>query len=436
MTPTSSAREPDGAPGTGNVLVVYSMLDHPLRESVRDHLCAFRRYSQRRCFYLNLAVRRVPAWLRRAPFDLLVFHTTFLSKRSSPAYFERLRERARPLKALDAVRIALPQDEYLPPASLCEFIDEFGIDYVFSVAPPSEWPTIYPSVDRSRVRISRVLTGYLDRGAIDRMERLGAPSGDRPVDIGYRAKDLPPWLGRHARLKAEMAARVAEAAPAKGLVCDISTRAEDTLLGGDWLRFLLSCKYTIGAEGGASLLDRDGTIRARTERFLAEHPGASFEEVEASCFPGRDGSFGLVALSPRHLEACATRTCQVLVEGDYNGVLEAGRHYIPLRRDLGNLDEVLETVKRDDRRQVIVEAAYRDVVASGAYTYERFVSEVEAAALGGRGAAPPPRALDGLREMRSRVGERLSCLEVVARVRLGGRALRMGARLRRSPPRG
>jgi hypothetical protein len=409
----------------GNTLVVYSVLEHPLRESVSDHLEAFRRYSSRPCIYLNLAVRRVPRALAREQIDMVVFHTTFLSKRGSPDYWRVMLERARPLKEIAAgTRVALPQDEYLPPAALCDFIREFGVDHVFSVAPESQWPAIYPSLDRERVRLHRVLTGYLEPRALRRIERLSRSARGRAVDIGYRAKDLPPWLGRQAQLKVEIARAFADAAPRHGLSTDISTRPEDTLLGEEWLAFLLRCKYTIGVEGGASVLDRDGSLRAKVAAYLAEHPGASFEEVERACFPGRDGEFGLVALSPRHLEACATRTCQALVEGEYDVVLEANRHYLPLRADFSNLDEVLDEMRSDERREEIVDAAYRDVVASGRYTYARLVELVEREALGGPGDPGRARLHWKLRELLSRA-------EVIARARLGGAVLRAFGRLRR-----
>ena len=130
-------------------------------------------------------------------------------------------------------------------------------------------------------------------------------------------------------------------------------------------------------------------MRRCCERVLAERPDATFEELERECFPGRDGEFGLVALSPRHLEAVADRTCQVLIEGDYDGVLQPDRHYIPLRRDFSNLDEVLETMRRDEERERIVETAYREIVASGAWSYPRFVQRLEDTALG---VAPPTAA--------------------------------------------
>jgi len=114
--------------------------------------------------------------------------------------------------------------------------------------------------------------------------------------------------------------------------------------------------------------------------YELDHPDATFAEVEATCFPGRDGELELFAVSPRHLEACVSRTCQVLVRGAYNGVLEADKHYIPLEPDFSNLDEVLETMRRDDRRAAITEAAFRDVVESGRWTYRGFVRSVEAVA--------------------------------------------------------
>jgi hypothetical protein len=370
-------------------LVVHATLDRQLRESVADHLYALRRYSRRPTIYLNLAVQRPPRWLRRVPLDLVVFHTTFLSKRGTPAYWQKLVDRARPLKQLDAVSVALPQDEYLPPARLCDFVEEFGIDHVFSVAPESQWPVIYPTVDRERTRISHALTGYLEPRTVARIERAAAGT-ERTIDVGYRAKNLPAWLGRHARLKTQIGDAFARAAPEHGLSTDISMRPEDVLTGGDWVRFLASCRYTVGVEGGASVLDHDGSLRTCCERVLAERPAATFEELEAECFPGRDGEFGLVALSPRHLEAVATRTCQVLIDGEYDGVLKPDRHFIPLRRDFSNLDDVLETMRRDEDRERIVETAYREIVASGDWSYPRFVERLEETTVGGppRGASP------------------------------------------------
>lgn len=358
------------------IVVAYAARDYPLRATIAEHLYAFRRYADADCLYVNLGIGGVPAHVRRARADMVVLHTSLLSTRWDPELFATVRARAEPLRELGRVRAAMPQDEFIHTTALEELLAELAVTDVFSVAAPGEWANIYPNVDRGRVRFHQVLTGYLDRRAVARIQRIAAQMPARPIDIGYRAWAGAPWLGRHGLIKQQIGDAFARAARARGLAVDISTRDEDTFLADDWYRFLCSCRYTIGVEGGASIIDRDGALKASTERYLAEHPGASFDDVEAACFPGREGSLRLRALSPRHLEACATRTCQILVEGDYNGVLVPGRHYLPLAPDLSNLGDVLDVLGDEPRRQQIVEAAWRDVVASGAVTYERMVQTV------------------------------------------------------------
>jgi hypothetical protein len=413
-----------------NILVVYSLVQYPPRQTVRDAIEAFGKYSRARCFYLNLAVRKPRWWLGRVPFDAVVFHTTFLSERWNPPAFRRVVRRAERLKGKGR-SVILPQDEFLRSRFLEDFVDSFGVEHIFSVGSPETWPQLYPRVI-DRVGLLRVLTGYLDPRAFARIERIVAANEQRPIDIGYRAWRAAPWLGRHGKLKVEIADAMSEAARARGLRVDISTRPSDAIHGDDWYRFLASCKYTIGVEGGASVHDADGSVKECSDQYVAHHAGAEFEEVEAACFPGRDGEIDYRAISPRHLEACATRTCQVLVEGDYNGVLEAGRHYVPLRADLSNLDEVLDVVQSDVQRQRIIDAAYDDVVASGGYTYERLVRDVEAIAFRESPVAADSRALR-LTHRLSRAAERISWAKVAIYVAAARRLRALALRLLPEP---
>lgn len=358
-----------------NILICYYG-EYPARISNIDHLYSFSRYSGQRCFYLDMGVQKIPRYLKRISFDLVIFHTNFLSARWDLHVFQRIVEKARPLINSSAVKIALPQDEFFLPSVVCDFINEFGIQHVFSVAPPSEWKKIYKKVDFSKVQFHHVLTGYLEKRTLERIHRAAKQIRERDLDIGYRAWKAEPWLGRHGLLKTRLAEIFQQDAATRGLKVDISTKAEDTLYGNAWYKFLLRCKYTISVEGGASLLDWDGTIRQRTNAFMSQHPDAMFNQIEETCFPGMDGSLSLFAISPRHLEACATRTCQILIEGDYTGVLVAGKHYIALKRDFSNLDDVFSQLNDEHLRKTIVENAYCDVVGSGNYRYEKFVMQV------------------------------------------------------------
>lgn len=369
--------------GKKNILVVYFCATPRLRPTTREHLYCFRDYSGHNCYYVNVAFMPIPKLVWKIPFDLVIFDTLFLCTRWNREGFLRLAEKVMPLKSLPAPKVGLPQDEFISTDILCDFINEMGLSAVFSVTPESQWSNIYDTVNRSRVKFHQVLTGYISRRVKDVIAREGKKGVPRATGIGYRTAGKPyAWFGRHGYLKQEIADVFLAEAPKKGIRVDISTNNADTILGDDWYRFLLSLKYTIGAEGGTSILDRDGSVHEKCQKYVREHPGAPFSEIEAACFPGRDGEAQIYMLGPRHLEACATKTCQILTSGGYNGVLKPGVHYIELKKDFSNLSEVLETVASDTEREQISIRAYADIAASGEYSYETFVETVIGKSLG------------------------------------------------------
>lgn len=360
----------------GSILVLYHSTRAPLRRAISDHLYSFRRYSGRPCTYINVAVRSVPSWIGKVDIDLVVLHTTLLAERWQRLDFLDVARRMRAIRKVRAPKVALPQDEFLNTDPLMEMLHEMGVDHVFTCAAQEDWATIYGPLVTKGVGFTRVLPGYLEPHTVRRIERLSHQVATRDIDIGYRAWQPEPWLGQHGMLKGWVADAVAAEARNRGLRHDISLDERDTLLGDAWYLFLLRSRYTIGVEGGASVLDRDGRIRACADGYVSEHPDAPFEEVERACFPGLDGKLNLRTISPRHLEACATRTPQILVEGTYNGVLQAGRHYVPLRRDFSNLSEVVDQVARGVDHREMAEQAYADIVASGRHSYEAFLRTV------------------------------------------------------------
>jgi hypothetical protein len=355
------------------ILVVYYWTRPVMRETVKNHLYCFTKYSTHEVYYLNLAYQSVPQIINDNTFDLVIFHTTFAAFRNSREYniFD-LPE----LEKIDTPKIILPQDEYLRSQQLNDFVNQFAVSHIFTISPESEWEKIYPGVNFNRVRISEVLAGYLDDGMVSEFAELKKNQQQRTIDIGYRARENSFSLGRHSRLKVAVGDIFREKAPTLGLNTDIATGESGTKFGKAWYQFLVQCKYFPGVEGGASLLDSDGSIMEKTGKYLKENPGADFEQVEAACFPGKDGNLKYYQVSPRHLEACAAGTCQVLIEGQYNGILLKGHHYIEVKKDFSNIREVLEIIREDRVREKIVSNAYNDIVSTGKYTYRKFVEEI------------------------------------------------------------
>lgn len=363
-----------------NILILYAIDYYPLRATTRAILESYKKYSEHRCFYVNAAYYRVHFFLKKVPFDLIIFDYSFFNTRWDRKVFAECAERVSALKDSPAPKIALVQDEFMNMDLVVDFVRDFSIAHVFSVAPPSEWKKIYASLDADCVKFHRVLPGYVDESSIPKIEKMQKQSVDRSIDIGYRTAETWPVAGRFNQIKGKIAELLMKKEICDELVIDCKVGQERFFLEEDWYRFLLKCKYTVSVEGGASILDRDGSLAERTRQYLEERPEAGFEELERECFPGREGELEIRSISPRHLEACATRTCQILVEGSYNGLLMPGEHYLELKRDFSNFDEILGEIKKDDLRARIVDRAYQDIVKSGKYGYRNFIEFIFAQA--------------------------------------------------------
>jgi len=364
--------------GRKTILVLYYTRGvYPLRNTIETHLYAFRRYSRHRTIYINIALGFPWEYVRSMAIDAIIFHTSFCGMRWSRPVFFKFTAMIREMADYPALKIAMPQDEFIHTDLLSKIIEDLKVDVVLSCAEESEWPVIYAKVDRKRVTFKTVLTGYLDEETVRKIEKFHKPLAARSHYITYRAWRAAFWIGEHGTHKVRIGEVFEKAAKARGVRTDISLNDGDTIAGLDWFRFLADSRAVIGVEGGASIIDPDGVLKQRVEDYVERNPDADFETVRDACFKDHEGSLNLKALSPRHLEAAAAKTCQVLMDGHYNGVLTADRHYIPVRSDYSNLDEVFEKLANDGLVQNLIDQSYEDLIQRSDLTYEGFVKGIE-----------------------------------------------------------
>jgi hypothetical protein len=340
------------------------------------HATFLERYLPRHTYVYHDLRAPVTGALKKIRFDVVIFDVTFLCYRwvRPRAIFDEIFEKYSFLAKLDAVRAAFPQDEYDHSAILDEWLDAYRVDLVYAVVWDA-WSELFPRVSRHS-EIRRALTGYVDDDDVRRMSAFCLPFEDREVDVGYRARKLPANFGRHGLLKSTLGDRFAGLAKDRGLKLDVSTRPEDVFLGDDWLKFLGRSKFTLGCEGGSSLIDPRGEIRDRVEAYLRDRPEASFEEVEAACFRGLDRPKPLAAISPRTFEVAAARSGQILVEAPYLGVLRPREHYLPLKPDLSNVSEALDAMSDVPRMKSMIDACWDALIAPDTWRYSTHASEV------------------------------------------------------------
>lgn len=373
------------------ILVLYHFIP-PYAETVLEHATAFQRHSRFPVWNLNTA-ERFPSALNGLSFRVVVLHYSLFGSAEymlGPAFVEYLRQ------SRDSLRVAFFQDEAAHAGQRFTFIDAHAIDWVFTLLEPEDAERVYGR-RAHRPRLSSTIPGYVSDALLDRAARFAQTDEERTIDIGYRARTLPFSMGRGAREKSEIGRQFATHAAGKGLTLDIGVDEDLRLYGDDWYRFLGSCRAVLGVEAGVSIFDIDDQVGPATEAFLARHPNASFAEVEEKVLEPWEDNIHYRTISPRHFEAAAFNTCQILFEGSYSGILKPGTHYIPLRKDYSNVDEVIRTFRDADQRARIVANARRDLIESGRFSYAQFIRSfddaLEKAGIGPP-SAPRPRAVD------------------------------------------
>jgi hypothetical protein len=356
-----------------NVLVLYYYAQ-PMRPAIRHHLQVLN-YSphHHRIAYVNVA-HGVPLGLHRARVDVIILHTTLLGLRWTELWPLVLR-RLDWVRDHPCLKIALPQDEYDHAEILDEWLYHWRVPVIFTNFGERHRRLLYP-IMHDRTAFLHAFTGYIDPATAATLEDHLPPITERPVDIVYRANHLPYWFGSQGQLKHNIAEIVRGQAVPRGLRCDISTRPEDTITSDHWFRFLTNARVILGVESGSSVLDARGQVKSFIQAQLAETPDLGFEELSRR-LPTNWDSYEFFAIGPRHLEAVYTKTVQVLVEGAYDGVLEPGRHYLALKRDFSNLDEVLDQVRDARLLQTIADRAYEEIYHSKRHTYIEFCRRID-----------------------------------------------------------
>lgn len=71
------------------------------------------------------------------------------------------------------------------------------------------------------------------------------------------------------------------------------------------------------------------------------------------------------------------RTVMILFEGNYSGILTPHKHYIPLRKDFSNLDEVFSLLNDGDYIDKMVEKTYEYIINSKKYSYQTFIKMID-----------------------------------------------------------
>lgn len=360
------------------LLIYYTRDEWPLRASIEAHIRAIRNWPGHMTIAVNVAFPFDLKLLASLPFDVVIYHTTAVALRWYPSGIEALNPLAEAFEHHDAYKIAMPQDDYMYTTSLCAWLNLAQVDLVLTPMQGEARALAYETLD-SNVKIETILTTYLEeRDVLAAKARGRSPIEEREFYVSYRAWDARPWVGEAGQQKVNVGLAAAAACERLKKPCNISLNPKDTIMGGDWFRFLLNSRAVVGVEGGSSLHDPDGKIFERVEAYLAIAPNASYREVIEAVLGGEQHHADFTALSPRHFEAILTRTAQILVEGSYSGVLKPNVHYIPVKADFSDIDAAIKRLDNTQYLEAMTERAWQDIVEAPDYHWHKFLADLAA----------------------------------------------------------
>ena len=246
-------------------------------------------------------------------------------------------------------------NEYDLMSEKINFANKSQADFVCSQLPLSAAKWLYEGVTTATIlEVPHALNPFIYRPD---------KTVERVIDLGFAGALYHNTIGDVERTF--LIKTLKEAGEQLGLVTDIRFINFARPL---WAQFMRMSKAIIGAESGTYYLQRSGEGIRKSLQYQKDFPEAPFEEVFDYAFKNitdyRDGK----CISSRHFEPIGTLTCQILLEGDFTGILKPYENYIPVKKDYSNLNEVISLFQDSAYRQNLALRTFEYVMDSHTYS--------------------------------------------------------------------
>lgn len=351
-----------------NVIVLYHATQ-TFTNTVFEHLNAFARFSRNRYFFCHHDQHEAFG-VDLSRFDALVVH--YCLRLPYDQFSEEAAER---ISGYGGLKVLFIQDEYDHTRRAWHWIKRLGFDLVFTVVPQAHIDEVYPPAEFPGVRFVSNLTGYVPEELAE--WRNVPPPSERKLLVGFRGRPLPVRYGMLGIEKVRIGKLVKTYCDERQLPSDVAWTEQARIYGPAWYEFLASCRGMLGSESGSNVFDWEGDLARRVEAYRQVHPAADEDEVYQAVISPLERPGLMNQISPRVFEAISLKTVLVLFEGTYSGVIRADEHFIPLRKDGSNLNEVFSKLQDDRYVDDMAERAWTDIIAPEQYTYPSFVAWVD-----------------------------------------------------------
>ena len=351
-----------------NILILYDK--HATNTgTVFQHLDSFRKHSKFNYFYTHAQQKTLDIELKY--FDVIIIHYSI-----RVAYKLLTKKTFKQISEFKGLKILFVQDEYEHTNEVIKAIKSLNIKIFFTCVPKKYIQMIYPKKMFRAVDFVQNLTGYVSESN-ELNECKIIPIKNRERIIGYRGNNLAFHYGDLGQEKKIIAQKMKELCKKKNINCDISYEVRDRIYGKKWTEFLLNSKATLGTESGSNLFDYNGEYKRKFLKYLKKFPNADYKLAKFEVLGSFKEKKIMNQISPRIFEAIESKTALVLFEGVYSNIVKKNIHFIPLKKDFSNFDDVLDKLSDNDYLQCMVNRAFNDIVKTNKFTYKKFIDELD-----------------------------------------------------------
>lgn len=339
-------------------------------QTVSNHINSFAKYSNHSIFFLHHDIYLTHD-INFEIFDCIGIHYTIripYDHQLSSAVYEKI-------KNFNKLKFLFIQDEYDNVLLTKKKIKELKINLIFTVVPEKNIEVIYPKKEFPNTKFINTLTGYVPLD--QKLDLEIKPPSLRPIFCGYRGRKLPIKYGELGFDKVRIAEIVKSYCQKNFLSCDIEIAEENRIYNQDWYKFLLQCRSVLGTESGSNIFDFNGSLDIFIENFTYTNPDLSSDDIYKKIVEPLENKNFMNQISPKIFEAIKYRCALVLFEGNYSGIIKPEKHYIPLKKDGSNIEDVFRLLKDDSYVNSMTDQAYRDIIDSEKFSYDSFVKNID-----------------------------------------------------------
>jgi glycosyltransferase involved in cell wall biosynthesis len=283
------------------------------------------------------------------------------------------------LKNLNSlIKLAICQDEYYNTEYIEKFLFTININIVLTVSPISEIKKIYPILNNTT--FVNVLTGYFSD---QEEEKDNIPSiQNRNNYVFYRGRRLHYSYGELGQDKENIGIFMKHFCNQNNIKNDISVNPDDCIYSNEWYNYLKNSKTTLATDSGSNIYDRNNSLREKINNLLNININCSilpdnvkYDYKYVYNYFNNDFKKNFIEqgqISPKMFEAIKLKTVLIMFEGRYSEILKPNVHYIEVKKDYSNINNVLEKLKDDQYLQNMADTAYEEIYKSRKYNYKIF----------------------------------------------------------------